>query len=283
MKKQDIYIDFEGITTPFTAKLTKYNIFDSFPFAYSVGLYRNGKFYTKTYVHDFKKDGTEDIFTTLRTKIREHVRALLRDKKFNINSLNSRFIGYSTHYEYRILSRAFKKVEIFDISHGKQISLTNATSYKVKNNTYFPYFRSIIKEHPYYLRVTKNGRDISDGHLASWAGHLIATSELKEKSQFSDFRFNKRKLVRDLKLYSKDDVNRMQIINEDLETFLERANKVQKIIEEKSKAKTSISKLSSTLNYINTSKVETIKELKAKIRKEVRSLKKMAEQDHHLK
>lgn len=90
MTKVNVFIDFEAISMPFS-KAVKLEA--DFPYAYTLGIYVGKKFKTRTYVFNFERYSTEDVFELVRASITNDIRTLLDNKKFAVNAETVKFIG----------------------------------------------------------------------------------------------------------------------------------------------------------------------------------------------
>ena len=265
MTKLEIFIDFESISAPFNRKL-KLN--RDFPYAYTLGIYKGKKFKTRTFIFNFNKESIEDVDQIIRTQILRDIRTLTSNKTFKINKESSKFVSFAPSLERKLLKNIYQSIEVYDISFGKNISLSNATSSFLKADEYFIEFKKWVDSNIDKSFISKRGL-IHDGALASLAGHILMADALNLKTKYYTKQFDIRTLVKEIAAYSKDDVVRMKFIREDTNKFLEVAEKIQGILAEKNKARKEIRKLNNVVDYIRDNKSLTLEELKDKLKCEI--------------
>ena len=92
MEKTKVYIDFEAIPSPFNFYFEKFVEVD-IPFAYTLGIYVEKKFITKTKVVNFTKVKAKDTYSFVKKAITKDVREVLLKKNFVINNKTVEFVG----------------------------------------------------------------------------------------------------------------------------------------------------------------------------------------------
>ncbi len=239
MTKLEVYIDFESISAPFNWKV---GIKTDFPYAYSVGLYAGKTFKTKTFIFNFNKQDSEDIERIIRHQLLTDVRKLSGKKDMVINAQTIRFVSFSPILEKKILSNVYKGIEVYDISLGKSISLSNATkSFDKTPVVYFEKLKAWVDKNMDPVFVSKRGMK-HDGALAALAGHILLVDATNQTSKYYSNPIDIRTLVKEIAVYSNDDVVRMKYIKEDVALYLKTSEKVEKALK---KANTARKKLKS--------------------------------------
>ncbi|PZW01535.1 DUF2779 domain-containing protein [Metamycoplasma auris] len=209
INKNYIYIDFEAISNPFARILS---IPANTPFAYSLGaLNLEGKLETKTFIIDFAKTNSiKDIWGKLKKNIIKHIYQI--NPHLKINEII--FIGHNPVLEKKILSKMFSKNEIralLDDNSNPNLSLSKLTGPIFKDEYFAKTKKSIIESNIPTLKkiMVKN-----NGFIASFVGFWLYVNSLsnlrsndKRKKYFIPLKKNT--ILKELRNYSKDDVNKM--------------------------------------------------------------------------
>ena len=272
MTKLKVFIDFESVSSPFNsaAHLPK-----DFPYAYSIGVFAGKKFKTSTYIFNFNQEGFEEINQILRLQIIQDVRRLTNKRFFKINMDSTQFVSFAPVLERKILSKVYSGVEIYDIAMGYPISLSNATKQYLPDDTiYFVELKKWVKENIPESFIKSRGLD-HDGSLASLAGHILAVSALNIESKFYPSAINVTLLMKELRVYSKDDTVRMKYIHDHKTEFIELAKRTKSLIIEKNKARSKISKLKNIKQFLEENKKLSIKQATTNVDKEIQELEKV--------
>ncbi len=247
MTKLEIYIDFESISSPFNWKV---GIKADFPYAYSVGLYAGKEFKTKTFLFNFNTQDVEDVQAILRKQLLRDVRSLSGKRNFMINVQSTRFVSFSPVLEKKILNTVYRGIEVYDISMGKSISLSNATKgFDKKPVLYFEELKKWVTKNMDEKFVSKRGMH-HDGALAALAGHILLVDARNLKTKFYTESINIRTLVKEITDYSKDDVVRMKFIKENIPLFLEVSQKVEENLKEMQIARKKLRSLEVVERYL---------------------------------
>ena len=272
MDKLKVFIDFECVSSPFNsaAKLPK-----DFPYAYSIGVYKDEVLKTSTFIFAFGRDNIEDVNQILRTNIIKDVRRLSGKRNFKINMETTQFVSFAPALEKRILSKVYSGVEVFDIAMGYPISLSNATKKYVPNDkVYFVGLKKWVSENVSDNFIVSRGLD-HDGSLASLTGHILAVSSSKVQSRFYKKPINIKSLMKELRIYSEDDTIRMKYIHEHQQVFLKLAKRTKVLIQDKNKARARLTKLRNVKEYLKENKKITIDEAIKLVDKETKKLEKL--------
>gem|GEM_PF-1927478 len=160
--------------------------------------------------------------------------------------------------ETKCIKKIFPNNEIKPLIANQTVSLSKLTG-KTFFNNYFPKIKKILleksKEYPLFLQLIEK-----NGAIASFAGYWLYTNSLtnlrsndKKRKFYIDL--DKKLLLKELKNYSKDDVNKMLYVIE-----LEK-NNLDLLIKEVNQKKEFLKILKS----LNINDNLTIKEIKEKI------------------
>ncbi|PYF43718.1 DUF2779 domain-containing protein [Metamycoplasma alkalescens] len=209
MSHKYIYIDFEAISNPFARLLS---IPANTPFAYSLGgLNHDNKFETKTFIIDFVKGNSiKDVWSTLKQKIIKHIYEI--DSKAKIDEII--FIGHNPTLEKQILTKMFPKnsvIPLIDDKSNPVLSLSKLTG-SVFKQEYFLNTKKMIEKSG--INILKKMITKSNGLIASFLGFWLYVNSLvilrsndKRKKYF--LKLNKNVVIKELRKYSQDDVNKM--------------------------------------------------------------------------
>ena len=276
MTKVKIFIDFESISAPFSRVG---EIKRDMPYAYTLGIYKGKTFKTRTFIFNFNNESIEDVDQIMRTQILRDTRTLLANRTFKINKETSQFVSFAPVLEKKVLRTIYHGVSIYDISFGKQISLSNATASFIPSGNYFIEFKQWVDKNIEQSFISKRGL-VHDGALASLAGHILLVDALNMDSRFYTAKIDIRILVKEIAEYSRDDVVRMKYINDDPKGFLETAVKVEKILKEKNAARKRLRKLENVKSYISENKeTKDVKALSKELEVEIEELDKVLSKD----
>jgi len=271
MTKLKVYIDFEAISAPFNREL---GLTSDFPYAYSLGIYSGKQFKTETYVFNFSKENTEDIFEILRVNISRDIKRLTGKKSFVVNPKTIEFISYAPSLEKRILNKVYKGVKLTDISKGAMISLSQATEKYIKKDEYFDYLRGYVEKNVEERFYEKRGL-VHDGAIAAVAGYYLYMSAHNKKGRFNKQPLDIKTLIKELVTYSKDDVVRMKYIEENKEEFFEVAKVRKKNILKRNKLSTEARNIDKTVNFLKTQDQElTVEFLLKELKKQAKGINK---------
>ena len=248
MKDNNIYIDFEAISSPFNRDIVRME----FPYAYSLGIFVGDEFKVKTFIFDFRKFNPNNIDRILRYRIQEDVRELTNDWNLIINRDTTQFISYSPGLERKILSKVYHGVKVIDISEGLRISIATATKEYIEKNKYFKYLRDFVSRNVDEEYIESRGLK-KDGALAAIAGYYLYMAAHNKKSKFMKEDIDVNKLLDELSIYSKDDVIRMKFITENKEDVFRVAKEIEEF-------RFKIKKVSNKIRDINFS-LKSIKDL----------------------
>ncbi|ENY68526.1 Hypothetical protein MAU_6040 [Metamycoplasma auris 15026] len=209
INKNYIYIDFEAISNPFARIL---GIPANTPFAYSLGgINSDNKLETKTFIIDFHKTKSiKEIWSKLKQNIIKHIYQINSHLKIN----EVVFIGHNPILEKQILSRLFPKNQIqplIDDKNNPNLSLSKLTGTIFKDEYFLRTKKSIIESNIPTLKkiMLKN-----NGFIASFVGfwlyvNSLSNLRLNDKRKKYFLPLQKNSLLKELKAYSKDDVNKM--------------------------------------------------------------------------
>ena len=244
MTKIKVYIDFEAISAPFSYKL---KIPNDTPYAYSLGIHVGKKFIHRTKILDFHRIDIMDIDDRMRLYIIDDIRDILSKPTFGVNKNSIEFISWSPVLEKKILSKCFKGIKVSDQAKGKQVSLTTLTKEEFNGE----YFDSLKKEVAKKLEIEfieKRGLN-KDGALAALAGYqLYADSRNIEKKW--DIHVPIRRLLKEITLYSADDVIRMSWLEKNRLEFDKRLAVQIKINEESQRDSRALIKLNAAISML---------------------------------
>lgn len=253
MEKNEVYIDFEAITNPFARLL---NLPSGTPYAYTIGLLSDKNQYeTKTFIINFAMHNSlSSIWVILKKFIIADITKI--NSKLNLKDIV--FVGHNPVLETKCIKKIFPNNEIKPLIANQTVSLSKLTG-KTFFNNYFPKIKKILleksKEYPLFLQLIEK-----NGAIASFAGYWLYTNSLtnlrtndKKRKFYIDL--DKKLLLKELKNYSKDDVNKMLYVIE-----LEK-NNLDLLIKEVNQKKEFLKILKS----LNINDNLTIKEIKEKI------------------
>lgn len=214
MNKNYVYIDFEAISDPFARVLS---IPVNTPFAYTVGaLNQNNKFETKTFIVDFVKiNSIKNIWSTIKQKIIKHIYEI--NSKLKIEEII--FIGHNPTLEKQILIKLFPKNNVQSLLDPScpVLSLSKLTGPRFKEE-YFPNIKKAIDEsNVIQLKKWTSGRN---GSIAAFVGFWLfvnAQTNLRANDKRKKFflKLNKNMVIKELRRYSGDDVNKMLFLASD--------------------------------------------------------------------
>ena len=254
MTKIKVFIDFESISAPFSYDL---NIDNDFPFAYSIGIYKNKKFITKTTIINFNKIDSSKIYEFIRKNISKKIREILQNKNFQVNSESISFIGWVPNLEKKILFKSFKGVEVIDQSKGKCLSLSKLTEPEFKEIIYFKELKKEVNKNLDPIFIQKRGLNL-DGALAALAGYQLFIYAFNKDAKWK-INIDIQTLIKEIYEYSKDDVKRMFVLYKNPFVFTKRSEKLVKYNMEKQIIHRKINKLNTFLKLLNEcSKLDTI-------------------------
>lgn len=201
-----------------------------FPYAYTLGIYVGKKFKTRTYVFNFERYSTEDVFELIRASITYDIRTLLDNKKFAVNAETVKFIGWAPLLEKKLLARLFPDAIVKAFNDGFELSLSRLTP--EFEGKYFGVLKSQVAQNldPDFVAIRHLEHD---GALAALAGYLLA-SQISGKGKYY-FPFEVKTLLKEIKEYSKEDVTRMAFLNDNPVLFKERKEKALELMREKQK------------------------------------------------
>lgn len=214
MNKNYVYIDFEAISDPFARVLA---IPVNTPFAYTVGaLNQNNKFETRTFIIDFlKTNSIKSIWSTLKQKIIKHIYEI--NSKLNIEEVV--FIGHNPTLEKQILIKLFPKNAVQSLLDPScpVLSLSKLTGPKFTEE-YFPNIKKAIEESN--VTTLKKWTDWRNGSIAAFTGfwlYVNAIPRLRANDKRKKFilKLNKNLVIKELRRYSGDDVNKMLFLASD--------------------------------------------------------------------
>ncbi|MCR8613144.1 MAG: hypothetical protein NC236_01540 [Mycoplasma sp.] len=226
-----IFIDFEAITSPFKNEWRDVwkDKYVDIPFIYTIGIYREQDFKTKTKLISFSEIefNSKNLYDFLRLEIIRDVRELLGNDRFFINRNTTSFVAWDPALERKILSKVYTGVKIIDLTKGRRISLSRATNSEI-NKEYFSYFTKVLSKNTLEKLPNMKKMIKEDGAKAALCGYLLLQKYVptNEKTHFFDVDYEK--MLQELLNYSKDDVLRMEIVDKNYEEF-------EKIYEEWSK------------------------------------------------
>ncbi|OYD27058.1 hypothetical protein EI74_0218 [Mycoplasma testudineum] len=220
--KHKIYIDFEAISGPFNYSLQGYNQDPDLPFAYTIGRKNNKNWEHETHIVDFPKvESKDEILENIKYKITEN----LNNWFPNFKEEDITFVGFSTHLEKVILGKIFPKANIAEVLPNTNISLSKLTKSGFEQN-YFPYLKEQISNN-FSERDIKKLRLDKDGAIAAFAGALIFIHENQKAGKKCYSRFyiktDIQRVIKELKIYSIDDVTRMFHIEDNYKDIMQRA------------------------------------------------------------
>ncbi|MGX9339521.1 hypothetical protein ACT1UH_02235 [Mycoplasma sp. 332] len=216
MNSKYVYIDFEAISNPFARLLA---IPVNTPFAYTVGaLNQNGKFETRTFIIDFLKiKSIKGIWSTLKQNIIKHIYDI--NSKIDINEIT--FIGHNPTLEKQILIKLFPKNLVNPLLDPScpVLSLSKLTGPKFSKE-YFPNIKKAINQSDVIsLKKRTAGRN---GAIAAFVGfwlYVNSVSHLRANDKRKKYmlNLNKNLVIKELRHYSGDDVNKMIFLASDPE------------------------------------------------------------------
>lgn len=225
MEKVVVYIDFEAITNPFARLL---NLPSGTPFAYTLGLLNDkNQFEVKTFIMDFKMHNSlVSIWTILRKFIMSDIKKI--NSKVDIN--NVIFIGHNPVLETKCIKKLFPNNLVKPLIENQTVSLSKLTA-KVFKEIYWKKTKKIFAGDEYKETIFKNMSD-SNGAIASFAGYWFYVSSLKnlrsnDKKLKYFIKLDRKTLFRELRNYSKDDVNKMIYVEqhpEELKSLMKELN-----------------------------------------------------------
>ena len=269
MNKIDIYIDFEAISSPFNHAL---KLHKDFPFAYSLGVIINDEMKTRTFIFDFSRYRVEEVDKVLRNQIINDVRSITNDRSILINSSSARFVSFAPILEKNILRKVYRGVDVIDVSKGAKISLSRATDEFIKKDIYFSNLKKWVSENIDPKFVSKRGL-MHDGALAAFAGHLLLASAKDISTKWYKGTGVPKKLLEEIKIYSKDDVVRMFYISKDFTVFKKKDKEWTEAVNKKNKLIKHITTSTRLLNSLEEyDEKTTVKELKKILRKKINEL-----------
>ena len=222
MKMYDIFIDFECISGLFARRLNK--SFNQIPLSYTIG-YRNkkNKISTVFEIFNFQKNIPnnnnfinyilEDFSKSIIININKIV-----EKKETMTLENINFIGWNPSLEEQLLSMIFKRkisvssltnISFEDIfTYKREISLSKVTKNGYKNTKYFTNFRNEISKSLTSEEIAKFNLN-HDGAIVSYAGFVLFNILTKTRKSKYHIYMSAEKLIKEIKEYSLDDINRM--------------------------------------------------------------------------
>lgn len=270
MTKLQVFIDFEAISAPFSNNL---KIPNDLPYAYSIGIHKGKKFKTKTTIVNFNEISANDVFEFIRMDISEKIRILTGDKTFKTNKDTVVFVGWVPLLEKKILALAFKGIEVIDQTKGESVSLSKLTE-KEFQTSYFEILRVIVHKHLDETFITRRGLHL-DGALAALAGYkLYANAHNITKGKFN-IEIDVKTLLKEINIYSKDDIVRMSFLHKNPSIFLKRKKDLLIVNEKKQKISRNINKINNLINTLQDfDKKETIEHVLEKSKKNLEELKK---------
>lgn len=245
MDKLKVYIDFEAISMPFSREI---KIDKDFPFAYTLGIYVGKKLKVRTFIFSFIREDIARIHDYLRINITRDIRTLLKDNTFKINPTTVEFIGWAPHLEKTILNNVYKSVPVIDLNEGQDVSLSRITP-DIKDN-YFPELRKLVEQNLDKEFIITRGLN-QDGALAALAGYLLYCQGKNNKEGKYYFDFDPAVMIKELTMYSQDDVYRMGFIVENPELFAQRKKEFFIDLEKKNALIKQISKTRKTIDNLN--------------------------------
>ncbi|MCC3161031.1 MAG: hypothetical protein K4H23_04915 [Mollicutes bacterium PWAP] len=246
INKIRVLIDFEAISNPFSRKL---KIDLDLPFAYSMSFKYKGNWNTKSYVIDFNKVGKYDVYSNIRKSIIKNLKQIL-GYSFKVNSETIYFVGWAPILERKLVTKIFNdNFDVKDLAKGHQISLSKVTRELDKN--YWEDFSKAISRNIDNEIASKRAVDSNDGAKAALAGYILfcKANGIKDKKWY--FNFDSSTLLKELYEYSKDDVIRMIMIEENYSSFLEKTLLIEKERHKKNKIRSKISNLTKANNIID--------------------------------
>lgn len=244
MTKIKVYIDFEAISAPFSYKL---RIPNDTPYAYSLGIHVGKKFIHRTKVLDFNKVDVTDLDDRMRLYIINDIRDILSKRTFAVNKNSIEFVSWVPNLEKKILSKCFKGIKVIDQVKGKQVSLTALTKEEFKGE-YFELLKKEVNNKLGSEFIEKRGLN-KDGALAAIAGYqLYADARNIEKKW--DIHIPIRTLLKEIRLYSADDVIRMSWLELNNAEFVKRVKDQVEINVERQKDSRTLFKLNAAISML---------------------------------
>ncbi|BAP39372.1 hypothetical protein [Metamycoplasma canadense] len=216
MNKNYVYIDFEAISDPFARILS---IPSNTPFAYTVAaLNQNNKFETRTFIIDFvKTNSIKNIWSTIKQKIIKHLYEI--NSKLKIEQVT--FIGHNPTLEKQILNKLFPKNLIKPLLDPScpVLSLSKLTGPKFKEE-YFSNIKKAINDSDIYMLKKRTAE--RNGAIAAFVGFWLfvnASTNLRANDKRKKFflKLNKNQVIKEIRRYSMDDVNKMIFLASDEE------------------------------------------------------------------
>ena len=253
MEKNEVYIDFEAITNPFARLL---NLPSGTPYAYTIGLLNDKNEYeTKTFIMNFAMHNSlNSIWSILKKFIITDIVRI--NKKLNLKDIV--FVGHNPVLETKCIKKIFPNNHVKALIDNQDVSLSKLTG-KTFNANYFPKIKKIltskIEQFPMFKQMIEK-----NGAIASFAGYWLYTNSLtnlrandKRLKYYIDI--DKKLLLKELKNYSKDDVNKMiyviELEKEQLDFLIKEVSLKRDLLK--------------TIKALNFNENLTLKEIKEKI------------------
>ena len=225
MNKIKVYIDFEIISNSLEYEINSKKI----PYAYTMGIFVGKDFKTKIYVVNFNNVDIKDIYNKLNKKITWDIRHILKKFDFKVSGKSVEFAAFNHVLEKEILKKVFKYINVIDISKGERISLEKATEREMGKKNYFKELKEVVNKNLSSSFIEKKGLDKS-GALAGFAGYILYKNVFPSKNDKYNLEINSKILLKEIKIYSEDDVVRMKIIVSNYKLFHDKAKRWNKII-----------------------------------------------------
>lgn len=209
MNTTRVYIDFEAITNPF-ARLV--NLPSGTPYAYTLGLLNiHGQYQIKTFIIDFKEHhNLNSIWTAIKNAIVSDILEINN----TVNLKEVVFVGHNPVLENKCLKKLFPENNVEPLISNTIVSLSKLTG-KIFNIPYFNKIKKIIADSgDSELNMRIKDRN---GVIAAFAGYWLYTKSIKnlranDRRKRFLIKMNKNLLLKELKRYSHDDVNKMLYI-----------------------------------------------------------------------
>lgn len=271
MAKIKVYIDFEAISAPFSYKL---KIPNDTPYAYSLGIHVDKKFIHRTKILDFSKIVISDLDDRMRLYIMDDIRDILKDRSFAVNRNSIEFVSWAPNLEKKILSRCFKGIKVNDQVKGKQVSLSALTKEEFKGE-YFKLLKEEVNKNLEPEFIENRGLN-KDGALAALAGYQLYADSRSIPKKWQ-IHVPVRALLKEITLYSADDVIRMSWLELNKSEFDIRLAKQVKINAESQKNARTLIKLNAVISMLRKSNqkltIAEVLKIKEKERQELVDLK----------
>lgn len=246
--KVKVYIDFEAISHLQITRYKGFGKFYQFPYAFSIGVETESGFKTQTFVFDFSKGLTLGRANWLiKKRILFYINDILNNKGKKIGIRDIVFYGYSIKMEKETLSNIFKyPVEVIDLNIHPTVSLLRITKKYMSEKNYFECFKNEMINDEVLINANKRNKS---GEYASIAGVALVLAKNKiPNNLFKNVNLNV--LNREITEYSRDDILRLKIVNDNWDEVEEMSNLWHTYIKKREKLNKELNLLHSIMSLL---------------------------------